>query len=302
MIVFPGGHAMKIRTVITGLLVSLFSLNAAAQAPISPSDDTPYRNQSIEPFKIIDNVYFVGTTAHNTSYLITGSDGHIIIDTVYEETVPHIVRNVGKLGFKPEDIKMIIGTHAHDDHVAGHAAMKESTGALVLSSAADKLIVETGGEGDDVRTGRAWSRVKVDRVIADGEKIQLGDIALTAHLTPGHTKGCTTFTMTVEEEGKSYDLLLLGGVRPAAEPILGQANYPDMAKDLIKTFALLKTLPVDVYLGAHGYWYNLEEKIARMKKGEGYKAFIDPAGYRKAIDGWQQQFEEKIVAEAMAKK
>ena len=157
-------------------------------------------------------------------------------------------------------------------------------------------------EAKAVRLGRSWSKVKVDRVIADGERIQLGDITLTAHLTPGHTKGCTTFTLTAEEEGKSYNVLLLGGVRPAAEPILGQANYPDMASDLIRTFAVLKTLPVDVYLGAHGYWYDLEAKMARMKKGEGYKAFIDPSGYRKAIDGWQQQFEETIVEEAMAKK
>ena len=279
-----------------------YVLNVLAQAPVSPAEDTPYRNLTVEPFKIIDNIYYIGTTAHKSSYLITGSDGHIIIDTVYEETVPDIVKNIEKLGFKPEDIKMIIGTHAHDDHVAGHAAMKETTGAMILSSAADKVVVETGGEGDDVRLGRSWSKVKVDRVIADGERIQLGDITLTAHLTPGHTKGCTTFTLTAEEEGKSYNVLLLGGVRPAAEPILGQANYPDMASDLIRTFAVLKTLPVDVYLGAHGYWYDLEAKMARMKKGEGYKAFIDPSGYRKAIDGWQQQFEETIVEEAMAKK
>ena len=293
---------MKVNSIILLFICLAVALNVSAQAPVSPEDDTPYRKLTVGPFKIIGNIYYVGTTAHNSSYLITGPEGHIIIDTIYEETVPSIIKNVEKLGFKPEDIKMIIGTHAHDDHVAGHAAMKEMTNAEVLSSAADKVVVETGGEGDDVRQGRSWSPVKVDRVIADGEQIQLGDITLTAHLTPGHTKGCTTFTMIVEEEGKKYNVLLLGGVRPAAEPILGQANYPEMAKDLVKTFAVLKKLPVDIYLGAHGYWYDLEVKMARMKQGEGYKAFIDPVGYRKAIDGWQQQFEETIIEEAMAKK
>lgn len=295
---------MKLNRIIVlpVVLCLAFMLDVQAQAPVSPPDDSPYRNNTVEPFRIIDNIYFVGTTEHNVSYLITGAQGHIIIDTVYEETVPQILKNVEKMGFKPEDIKMIIGTHGHDDHIAGHAAMKEATGAQVLSSAADKIVVETGGKGDDVRPGRSWTPVKVDRVIGDGEKISLGDIELTAYLTPGHTKGCMTFTMVAEEGGQKHNVVLIGGVRPAAEPLLGQANYAQMPSDLAGTFAKLKTLPVDVYLGAHGYWYNLGDKIKRMKAGEGYKAFIDPDGYRKAIDGWQQQFIETLVKEATAKK
>jgi metallo-beta-lactamase class B len=280
----------------------LFSLTVMfevyAQAPVSPPDDTPYRNEAVEPFKIIDNIYMVGTTQHNTSYLITGSAGHIIIDTIYEKDVPQIVKNIEKLGFKPEDIKMIIGTHAHGDHVAGHAAMQEATGAQILSSAADKEVVETGGKSDSVRPDSSWAPAKVDRVIADGEQIKLGDITLTAHLTPGHTKGCMTLTMVAEEGGQRYNVLLLGGVRPAAEPISHNHEYPGMADDLSRTFAKLKTLPADVYLGAHGYWYDLGGKITRMKSGEGYKAFIDPEGYRTAIAGWEQQFKDTLAEEA----
>lgn len=276
------------------------AVGASAQAPVSPEDGTPYRDDPVEPFKIIDNIYMVGTTQHNTSYLITGSQGHIIIDTIYEKDVPQIVKNIQQLGFKPEDIKMIIGTHAHGDHVAGHAAMQEATGAQILSSAADKAVVETGGKSDSVRPDSAWAPAKVDRVIADGEQIKLGDITLTAHLTPGHTKGCMTFTMSAEEGGQQYDVLLLGGVRPAAEPITHNDEYPGMAEDLTRTFAKLKTLPVDVYLGAHGYWYDLGGKIARMKGGEGYKAFIDPEGYRTAIAGWEQQFKDTVAEESKA--
>ena len=294
---------MKTNHMIVMMLLFLaFVLNAQAQAPVSPPDDDPSRTVAVEPFRIIDNIYYIGTTEQGSTYLITGSEGHMLIDSEYEESVPQILKNVEKLGFKSEDIKVIIGTHAHDDHVAGHAAMQEATGAQVLSSAADKVIVETGGKGDDVRPGRSWTPAKVDRVIADGEKITLGDIEMTAWLTPGHTKGCMTFTMVAEEDGKKYNVLLLGGVRPAALPLLGQPNYPNMATDLAMSYGKLKKLPVDVYLGAHGYWYSLGEKIKRMKAGEGYKAFIDPEGYRKAIDGWQQEFTETLAKEATAKK
>lgn len=294
---------MKCNHIILALLLCLAGVvTVQAQAPVSPPDDDPSRTVAVEPFRIIDNIYYIGTTEQGSTYLITGSEGHMLIDSEYEESVPQILKNVEKLGFKPEDIKMIIGTHAHDDHVAGHAAMQEATGALILSSAADKIIVETGGKGDDVRPGRSWAPAKVDRVLNDGEKITLGDIEMTAWLTPGHTKGCMTFTMVAEEEGKKYNVLLLGGIRPAALPLLGQANYPNMAKDLAMSYGKLKKLPVDVYLGAHGYWYNLGEKIKRMKAGEGYKVFVDPEGYRKAIDGWQQEFTETLAEEATAKK
>lgn len=292
---------MKLHNIVAGL--SLFCLgNVFAQAPVSPPDDDPSRTEAVEPFRIIDNIYFVGTTEQNVTYLVTGSQGHILIDTEYEESVPQILKNIEKLGFKPDDIKLIVGTHGHDDHIAGHAAMQEATGAQILSSAADKVVVETGGKGDDVRPGRSWTPAKVDRVINDGEKITLGDIELTAWLTPGHTKGCTTLTMVAEEEGKKYNVLILGGVRPAALPLLAQPNYPNQATDLAMTFGKLKKIPVDVYLGAHGYWYDLGQKIKRMKAGEGYKAFIDPEGYHKAIDGWQQEFTEILAKEATAKK
>ena len=288
---------MKKSDVISILVFLLYSVGALAQAPVSPPEDHPDRTVPVEPFNIADNIYFVGEYVQAASYLVTGSDGHIIIDTAYDVSVPVIINNIKKLGFDPEDIMLIIGTHAHSDHVEGHYRMQEMTGASILASAADKEVIETGGATDF--RGGDWRPAKVDRVVEDGEVIRLGDIALTVNLTPGHTRGCISFSMVAEEDNQKYNVLLLGGVRIAARPVLGHPEYPNMAEDFAGTFEKLKKMPVDIFLGGHGYWYGLGDKIIRMKQGEGYRAFIDPEGYRKAIDGWQQQFVDQIVAEGM---
>lgn len=289
------GKKMKKLNVISISIVLLYSMGALAQAPVSPPEGHTDRTVPIEPFNIIDNIYFVGEYVQLASYLITGSDGHIIVDTGYDVSVPVIINNIKKLGFDPEDIKLIIGTHAHGDHVDGHTRMQEKTGATILASAADKEVIETGGE-TDFRDGD-WRPAKVNRVVEDGEVIRLGDTAITVNLTPGHTRGCISLSMVAEEDKQKYDVLILGGVRIAARPVLGHPNYPNMAQDFASTFEKLQKMPVDIFLGGHGYWYDLGDKIKRMKHGEGYKAFIDPEGYRKAIDGWQQQFVDQVVTE-----
>jgi len=281
---------------IASMVVLLFSTGAMAQAPVSPPEDHPDRTVPVEPFNIIDNIFFVGEFAQVASYLITGSEGHVIIDTGYDASVPTIVENVRKLGFDPEDIRLIIGTHAHRDHVEGHSRMQEMTGAKILASAADRQVVETGG-ATDFRDGN-WRSAKVDRVVSDGEVIRLGDIAITANLTPGHTRGCLSFSMVADADSEQFNVLILGGVRIAARPILGHPEYPNMASDFAATFEKLQKMPVDVFLGGHGYWFGLSDKIKRMRQGEGYRAFIDPEGYRRAIDGWQQQYVDQLLAEA----
>ncbi|MGK0296726.1 MAG: metallo-beta-lactamase class B [Gammaproteobacteria bacterium] len=283
---------------ITGFLLSLlFSLGVLAQAPVSPPQGHSDRTEKVEPFNIIDNIYYVGETVQEASYLITGSEGHIIIDTGYDVTVPIIIENIKKLGFDIEDVKLIIGTHAHSDHVEGHTRMKEMTGATILASAPDVATIESGG-GTDFRDGD-WRPAKVDRVVADGEVIRLGDIAMTANYTPGHTRGCMSFSMNAVEEGQNYNVLLLGGVRVAARPVFGHPKYPKMASDFASTFEKLQKMPVDIFLGGHGYWYGLGDKMRRSKAGEGFRAFIDPDGFKKAVDGWQQQFVDQLVKEGM---
>ncbi len=265
--------------------------NLAAQAPVSPPQDHSDRTQPVEPFRIIDNIYFIGTTIQAASHLITGSEGHVLIDSTYEDRVPMMLANVEKLGFDPKDIKLLIGTHAHSDHVGGHSLMREMTGAEILSSAEDMTVVETGGNGE-------WTPAEVTRIIQGGEVIELGDIAIKTHFTPGHTQGTLTFTMVAEEDGQQYDVILLGGLRVSTSPLIGNPEYPTIAEDLSKSFEMLQKIPVDVFLGAHGYWYDLGNKIPRMKQGDGYRAFIDPEGYRRAIDGWQQAFINLLIKES----
>ena len=284
---------MNVKSILHVLLICAYSINALAQSPVSPPQDHSDRTQPVEPFHIIDNIYYIGTTVQSSSYLITGSEGHIVIDSTYEDRVPMMVENIEKLGFNPRDVELIIGTHAHSDHVGGHSVMQEMTGADILSSAEDKPVVESGNNG-------SWAPAEVNRVIAGGEVIQLGDIAITTHFTPGHTQGTLTFTTTAEEDGQVYDVIILGGLRIATSPLIGNPEYPTIAEDLAESFEMLQKIPVDVYLGAHGYWYDLRNKIPRMKAGEGYRAFIDPEGYRAAIDGWQQVFVDMLVKESQA--
>ena len=284
---------MNIQNVMRALLMFAFSMNVMAQSPVSPPQDHSDRTQPIEPFHIIDNIYYIGTTIQSSSYLITGSEGHVVIDSTYEDRVPMMVENIEKLGFNPRDVKLLIGTHAHSDHVGGHSVMQEMTGADILSSAEDKPVVESGGNGN-------WAPAEVNRVIAGGEVITLGDISITTHFTPGHTQGTLSFTTTAEEDGQVYDVIILGGLRIATSPLIGNPEYPSIAEDLAASFEMLQKIPVDVYLGAHGYWYDLRNKIPRMKAGEGYRAFIDPQGYREAIDGWQQVFVNMLVKESKA--
>ena len=288
---------MKKINLLGFLCIFLYSLGSLAQAPVSPPQGHPDRTVKIEPFNIVDNIYYVGQYVQEASYLITGSDGHIIIDTGYDESVPEIAASVRKLGFDPEDIKMIIGTHAHSDHVDGHARMAELTGATILASAPDKQVIEDGG-ASDFRDGD-WRPARVDRVVQDGEVIRLGDIALTAHYTPGHTRGCMSFTMNAVAEGQNYNVIILGGVRIAARPVFGHPKYPNMASDFAATFDKLKKMPVDIYLGGHGYWYGLGDKMRRSQAGEGFRAFVDPEGFKRAIDGWQQQFIDQVVSEGV---
>lgn len=282
-----------------GLIISvLISLNIAyAQIPPTPSSDAAERNEAIEPFHIIDNVYFIGKTSHNPSYLFTSDAGHIIIDSTYEKFVPDIQANVEQLGFNMRDVKIILSSHAHHDHVGGHALLKEVTGAMVMSSEPDAEIIETGGVAD-FREGEPWHVGKVDEIISDQQVVRLGEIALTAHLTPGHTKGCTTWTTTVEEDGHQYDLVLLCGFRmDQNSPLVGNPKYPEMPQAYAYSFAVAKTLPVDIFLGAHGYWFNLKDKIERLKANPEINPFINPEEYFRIVEGWEKAYLERLKRE-----
>ncbi len=286
------------------VVMSALVIGSAAVAEdeiTSPPSDHPERTEPADAFHIIDNVYFVGARLHLPSYLVTTDAGHILIDTTYDEYVPEIVANIESLGFSIDDVRYLLSSHAHHDHVGGHASMREISGALTLASAKDKDVIESGG-ATDFRDRGTWTPAVVDRVIADGEKVTLGDIVLTAHFTPGHTRGCTTWTMVVEEDGRPLDLVFLGGLRVnTSEPLVGHPDYPGMPQDFAYSFARLKVLPVDVYLGAHGYWFDLADKRERLLAGSGTNPFIDPDGYQRAVRFWENGYLDRLREETHGK-
>ena len=257
-----------------------------------------------EPFpghRVTGNVYYVGSK-DLASYLITSPEGHILINSSFERNVPMIRKSVESLGFKMADIKILLASHAHSDHVAGHALMQKETGAKVFVMRGDDTVIASGGEGQYFYTFNRWKPCKVDRVLDDGDLVKLGGVTLVAHRTPGHTKGCTTWTCRVESGGKMYDVVVIGS--PNVNPgfrLVDNKWYPEIADDFAKTFEVLKKLPCDVFLGAHGGYYGMVEKYERVKKGAGPNPFIDPDGYRTYVAQKERAFRDTLAAQRKPK-
>jgi metallo-beta-lactamase class B len=238
-------------------------------------------DEPFPPHRIADNLYYVGTRGLST-YLITTSEGLILINPSFDRTVPLIRASVEKLGFTFSDVKLILNSHAHDDHVGGMALLKELTGAKVFVMEGDEKVIESGGRGQYLYKGR-WKPVKIDRVLKDGDEVRLGDAVLKAFRTPGHTRGCTTWAMKAKYGGKIYDVVIVGSPNVnEGFRLVGNTDYPEIAADYAKSFKIWKSLPCDIFLGAHGSYYGMEAKYARTKK-TGPNPWIDPAGYRAYI-------------------
>jgi metallo-beta-lactamase class B len=293
-----------------GLMAGLLAGNAApAQQPAAlpaPLSAVAVRDlfapwkTPVPPRHLAGNLYYVGASGVS-SYLVATPEGHILIDTGFEETVPLILRGVEQLGFKPGDIKFILSSHAHIDHVGGHARMKELTGARIVASAADAEVLESGGAADFLNWPPEvlhYAPVKVDRRVGDGEKISLGGTTLTAHLTLGHTKGATTWTMDLADGGRNYHVVFFSSATiNAGTRLLDNARYPEIANDLESTFAKLKDLPCDIFLAPHGGQFAMADKFARLDRGEGVTALVDPAGWRQLLAGAEQAFRNQLVTE-----
>jgi metallo-beta-lactamase class B len=242
-------------------------------------------DQAFPAHKVIGNVYFVGT-ADLGSYLITTSEGDILVNTDFERTVPQIRASVEKLGFKFTDIKIILGSHAHGDHMEGDALAKELTGARVMAMEQDGPALQKMMPGGKPHP--------IDKVLHDGDDVKLGTQTLTAHLTAGHTKGCTTWSTKVTDAGKTYDVVIVCsvGFNPGYV-LVNNKDYPTIAEDYVKSFATLRKLPCDVFLAAHGSFYDLEGKYAKLQKG-GPNPFIDHAGYLAYVDLKEKQFNAEM--------
>ena len=248
------------------------------------------------PHRVIANIYYVGSKGL-ASYLITTPQGHILINSSMDANVPLIRDSIEKLGFHFADVKILLISHAHFDHCAGSARVKELTGAQYMVMDGDVHVVESGGKADFQYGQRAealYKPLKVDRIVHDGDEVKLGEALLVAHKTPGHTKGCTTWTMKVVDAGKPYNVVIVGSpnVNPGYK-LLNNAAYPQIAQDYQQMFRVLKSLPCDVFLGAHGSYYDMEEKFAHLSQGSA-NPFIDPGGYQHYVAEREQAFLDEL--------
>jgi metallo-beta-lactamase class B len=285
------------------ILSAALLVTALAQAQGDPTWDEPF-----PPHRIADNLYYVGTRGLS-SYLITTPQGHILINSSFERSVPLIRAAVEKLGFKFTDVKILLESHAHGDHMQGNFLVKELTGAKIWVMKQDVDFVESGGAGQYVYFGRGpsrqkkgggWKAVKVDHVIKDGEKIRFGNATITALLTPGHTLGCTTYVMDVTDNGKKYNVVIIGSpnVNPGYK-LVNNSDYPGMSQDFARTFKVLKSLKPDIYLGAHGNYYRMEDKYAKLKPGAA-NPFVDPEGYKAYVAEKEQAYLTELAKQKAA--
>ena len=287
--------ASPIQCVLVGFAI-LMAIPAAAhaQAPAQSqaSELLKTMNQAIPPFRIIGNIYYVGASDIG-SYLIVTPAGDILLDGGFVETAPQIEANIQTLGFKLKDVKFILNSHAHLDHAGGIPEMKRSTGAKFVAMEQDVPALTAG---------TAFPAATPDRVIHDGDTVTLGLVTMTAHLTPGHTRGCTTWTTVARDGVKRYNVVFVGSATVLPNYKLidlpnTPATYPGIKEDYEKTFRVLRSLPCDVFLASHGSFYSLTDKRGVMSKNPAQNPFIDPWGYQAYILRAEAVFQKELQTE-----
>lgn len=294
------------RARLCSLLLVLLCICPLAHAEVPASWTTP-----LAPFQIADNLYYVGSQ-DLASYLVVTPKGNILINANLASSPPQIRESVEKLGFRWNEIKILLNSQAHSDHVGGAAAIIRETHAQNMVMDGDVDVVETGGKTDFTHTSppskTLFAPARVDRVLRDGDTVSLGGTTLTARKTAGHTRGCTTWTMRShlpgEPAGTARDIVIVGGVgfwseyRFVSSP--GRpASYPGIAEDFERTFATLRALPSDVFLGAHGGYFNLLTKLEQYPK-TGPRVFVDPEGYRQFVANADEAFKTELAKQRAA--
>ena len=267
-------------------------LPTPARAGLDPDWTAP-----MPPFRIAGNLHYVGSR-DLASYLITTPRGHILINSNLVTSPAQIRASIEKLGFNLHQVKTLLISHAHYDHCAGSAQLKQESAAKYLVMDADIPTVESGGKKDfqfGTDPTMQFPATKVDHALHDGEQVALGETVLTAHKTAGHTKGCTTWTLPVQEGGRSLNAVIVGSPNVLSSyNLIDSPAYPQMAADFAQQFRTLKSLPCDIFLGAHGGYFDLLGKFARKQAGDPI-AFVDPAGYQSYIAERQQAFERELL-------
>jgi metallo-beta-lactamase class B len=283
------------KTMAIAAVCSFISSTATAQKVKEPNPWNEEWNKPYEPFRIAGNLYYVGTY-DLACYLITTPQGHILINTGLAASKSQIKQNVEALGFQLRDIKILLNTQAHYDHMGAMAAIKKMTGATLMINEPDAAAVKDGGSSDYALGGKnsTFQPVKPDRLLHDGDTVQLGNMQLIMLHHPGHTKGSCSFLFTVKDEQRSYKVLIANMPSIVTEKKFSEVTtYPEIAKDYAYTLNAMKNLSFDIWLSSHASQFNLHDK---HKPGDAYNpaAFIDKAGYDAAINDLQKQYDEKV--------
>jgi metallo-beta-lactamase class B len=260
---------------------------------------TAHWNAPAEPLTIVGNVHYVGT-AGLSSFLITSSQGHILIDTGLPEATPQIVASIEKLGFKATDIKYLLNTHAHLDHTGGLAELKRMTGAQLVSSAGDKPLLEGGYyPGRETVEELKFPPVKVDRVIGEGDSVTVGAVTLTARMTPGHSPGCTTWMTSVKDGNAEHNVVFFCSATVALNRLVGNPTHLGIVEDYRRTFKTVRDIKADVFLAPHPEMFGMKEKQEQLRAGAA-NPFIKPGEFSAYTDKMEKAFEADLAKQMAA--
>ena len=309
-------NAVRMSAFATAVLGALTWPARAQSPPTMPTKENLARDNNLfltlarkalkwdepaDPVRIVGPLYFVGTRGL-ASWLFTTSEGHILLNTGMPGSGPMIAQSIRTLGFRPEDIRIIINGHAHSDHAGALAFFKEMTGASVAVMEGDVAPMQDGGKSD-FHYGTDWQimgfpPVQVDRVLRSGDIVRLGDVVLEAHNTPGHTRGSTTWVTTLFDGGKAYRVVFAdgGGFNPGYRIAKPPTDYPGIGDDYRRTHHFWEMLKPDIWLGHHTEYFDLDGKRERAKT-EGINAWVDPEGYRRFVAGKKRDFEDQVDEE-----
>lgn len=265
------------------------------------ADDPPEWSAPVKPFRIAGNVHYVGTQGL-AAYLITTRDGAILLDATLAQNAGQIERNIESLGVPLREVKLLLSDHAHADHVGAMAQLKRDTGARFLASEGDRWALENGrNQGDNNYGVMPFEPISVDEVVHDGQTVRLGEVELTAHLTPGHTRGCTSWSMTVDDSGTPRRVLFLCSITVAGNTLVGNKAYPGIADDYRTTFARLAALRADIMLTSHPEMADVLERAARRDAGE-VDAFVEPRLLSTLVADFKAAFEEALKEQEAGKR
>jgi metallo-beta-lactamase class B len=277
-------------------VIATLALAAATRAELS--EEERRWNEPIEPFRVAGNVYYVGAR-EVTSYFVATPAGHVLIDSGFAETVPQVLANVRTLGFAPKEVKWLLISHAHYDHVGGIADLRDATGARIAVSVGDAEQAKNGGRNDfqwgDRFTYRPFT---ADRLLGDGDTVALGGTTLRANVTPGHTRGCTSWSMDVVERGQPLRVVFVCSVTFPGYQLVNNEAYPRIVDDYRATFRRLAAMPADVFLAAHGSFFGLVQKRAALGRNPETNPFVDPQGYRDHVERSRQRFEQQLAEQS----